>query len=567
MVIKKNYAAVILCIALPLLMLLGSGQQETKLNDGYGEYVYVEAGEFAMGDLFNEGHSDEIPVHQVYLDAYYIGKYKVTNGEYRRFIEAGGYETPRYWIEGGFGEFGPVPAHWMSVEYFGGGLPGNENYPVVGISWYEAMAYCSWLSGETGYRYRLPTEAEWEKAARGSGKRRYPWGNEIDKTRTNYDWGNERGVMRLTPVGFYDGSLRHGVETKSNASPYGAYDMCGLTSEWCLDWYAVNYYHYSQKKNPKGPPEGSSRVLRSAGYIDSAYYQRAAGRHKKGAHTKSFTTGFRWVRGTGTQMDENRGDDAVLEEFIMIPAGEFEMGDHFQEGDGDEVPVHSVYLDAYYIGKDKVSNREYRQFIENGGYADQKYWAEGGYGEFGRQPRFWEDDRFNGGGLSGNDNFPVVGVSWFEAMAYCSWLSELSGMSCRLPTEAEWEKAARGKENRRYPWGASIDGSYANFEHSGDPFEPGITPLRFYDKNVSFYGVRDMTGNVWEWCLDWYAGSEYYAVSPKNNPAGPLSGSSRVLRGGGWVDSAYYHRAANRNSSFPENRNPIQGFRCVREIK
>ncbi len=567
MVIKKHQALLLLSLVFPVLILLGSGQQGTNLNDGYGEYVFVEAGEFEMGDLFNEGHSDEIPVHQVYLDDYYIGKYKVTNGEFKRFIQAGGYNSARYWTAGGFGNFGPVPAHWMSVEYFGGGLPGTGNYPVAGISWYEAAAYCSWLTEVTGHTYRLPTEAEWEKAARGTEKRRYSWGNEIDKSRTNYDWGNARGTMQLTPVGFYDGTPRNGFETKSNASPYGAYDMCGLTSEWCLDWYDADYYEYSPMHNPQGPPEGSSRVLRSAGYIDSAYYQRVAGRHKKGAHTKSFTTGFRWVREPDTQKNDHQKMEDLLGDHVLIPAGAFEMGDHFHEGDGDEVPVHTVYLDTYYMAKDKVSNRQYRHFIEAGGYAAPRFWSAGGFGEYGREPRFWKDDCYHGGGLSGNDNFPVVGVSWFEAMAYCSWLSEETGFTYCLPTEAEWEKAARGKDNRRFPWGQSIDGSYANFEHSGDRFEPGITPLRFYDKNVSPYGVRGMTGNVWEWCYDWYSGSEYYAASPEMNPKGPDTGSSRILRGGGWVDSAYYHRAANRNSSSPENRNPIQGFRCVRETK
>jgi formylglycine-generating enzyme required for sulfatase activity len=564
---KFQKVLLVLCIFIPVLILCGSNGQKTHLNDGYGEYVFVAAGEFDMGDLFNEGHSDEIPVHSVYLDDYYIGKFKVTNGEFKRFIQAGGYKTSRYWTAGGFGKFGPVPAHWMSAAYFGGGLPGSENYPVVGISWYEAMAYCSWLTEVTGHTYRLPTEAEWEKAARGTEKRRYSWGDEIDKRRTNYDWGNARGTMHLTPVGFYDGSSRDGFETKSNASPYGAYDMCGLTSEWCLDWYDADYYEYSPMSNPQGPPEGSSRVLRSAGYIDSAYYQRVAGRHKKGAHTKSFTTGFRWVREPDNRKNRDNQDDIALGEYILIPAGEFKMGDNFREGDGDEVPVHMVYLDSYYIGKDKISNHQYGKFIEAGGYADPKYWEAGGFGEYGRTPRFWEDARFHGGGLTGNENFPVVGVSWYEAMAYCSWLTEVTGFIYRLPTEAEWEKAARGKDNRRFPWGASIDGSYANFEHSGDPFEPGMTPLRFYDKNVSPYGVRGMTGNVWEWCYDWYGGSDYYASSPEMNPKGPDAGSSRVLRGGGWVDSAYYHRAANRNSSFPENRNPIQGFRCVREAK
>jgi len=219
---------------------------------------------------------------------------------------------------------------------------------------------------------------------------------------------------------------------------------------------------------------------------------------------------------------------------------------------------------------------EFEKFIEDNGYKNPDYWISGGFGQYGPTPEHWNEEKYKGGGIPGNEDYPVVGISLFEAMAYCRWLSEKTGNIYRLPTEAEWEKAARGTDQRRFAWGNEIDGHYANYEHSGDPFEPGINPVDYYDgttrngfetkKNVSPFGACEMVGNVWEWCHDWYGGSAYYAVSEKNNPCGPDSGSSRILRAGGWVDSAYYHRAANRNSSFPENRNPIQGFRCVREI-
>jgi len=266
------------------------------INDGFGDYLLVPAGEFSMGDHFNEGHSDEIPVHKVYLDAYYIGKYKVTNKEYSKFIHAGGYDESSYWSGESLGQFGTEPELWNIKEHFGGGLPGNDNYPVVGISWFEAQAYCRWLSQKTGNIYRLPTEAEWEKAARGLEPRRYAWGDEIDSSYSNYDSGQNREQMGLTPVGYYNGSDRSGFKTSDNVSPYGAYDMTGNTFEWCSDWYGRAYYATAASRNPLGPATGSSRVLRSAGYIDSAYYQRAASRHKRGAHLKNHATGFRCVR-------------------------------------------------------------------------------------------------------------------------------------------------------------------------------------------------------------------------------------------------------------------------------
>ncbi len=269
-----------------------------------------------------------------------------------------------------------------------------------------------------------------------------------------------------------------------------------------------------------------------------------------------------------TTINDGYGD------YVRVPGGSFLMGDNFSEGDPDEVPVHAVWVASFYIGKLKITNGEYAKFVNASGYANESLWSAGGFGEYGSEPRYWTNERFHGGGLAGNQNFPVVGVSWFEAMAYCAWLSSVTGEIYRLPTEAEWERAARGSDQRRFAWGADITGAFANYEHSGGPYEPGLTPVGFYDgethdgfateANVSPYGAYGMIGNVWEWVYDWYDGS-YYAESPVNDPRGPDIGTSRILRAGGWVDSAYFQRAANRNSSFPENRNPIQGFRCVRE--
>jgi formylglycine-generating enzyme required for sulfatase activity len=204
-----------------------------------------------------------------------------------------------FWGAGGWGEHGEAPDHWFDPEQWGGSIQGHEDYPVVGVSWFEAVAYCSWLSARTGEGYRLPTEAEWEKAARATNQTRYPWGDEIDPTYASYDAGEPRGELRLTPVGFFKGELREGRTTRNNASPFGAYDMAGNTSEWCWDWYGMDYYGESPRENPQGPETGTSRVLRGGGYVDSGYYQRAAGRHKMGAHFKSYKAGFRCVREWG----------------------------------------------------------------------------------------------------------------------------------------------------------------------------------------------------------------------------------------------------------------------------
>ena len=173
------------------------------------EFVLIPAGPFTMGA--NDHYDREMPVHQVYLDAYYIGKYPVTNAEYLRFVEAAGHKPPQHW------EGDAVPA-------------GKEDHPVVYVSWDDAQAFCHWLAGETGYALRLPTEAEWEKAARGTDGRTFPWGEELDQTRCNT---HLLYLDDTTPVGQY---------SPQGDSPYGVADMGGNAHDWVSS--AMDPYPY-----------------------------------------------------------------------------------------------------------------------------------------------------------------------------------------------------------------------------------------------------------------------------------------------------------------------------------
>jgi sulfatase modifying factor 1 len=154
---------------------------------------------------------------------------------------------------------------------------------VVGISWYEAEAYANWLSEKTGHRYRLPTEAEWEKAARGTDALKYPWGEDFDKNLCN---SYESGLYRTSPVGIFS----------KGKSPYGCFDMAGDVWEWCSDWYDDKYYANSPDENPKGPSDGAFRVIRGGSWNSLAGFCRSAFRFRYGPRARGYRLGFRLLQ-------------------------------------------------------------------------------------------------------------------------------------------------------------------------------------------------------------------------------------------------------------------------------
>jgi formylglycine-generating enzyme required for sulfatase activity len=234
------------------------------INEGYGDYVYVPAGAFKMGED-SHGLTRERPAHVVDLDAYYIARFEVTNGEWQKFRDDPGYDDPKLWPNGRVVPRDQIP-YWTQANNHGGGTPGSDNYPVIGVNWDAATAYCAWLSARTGKRYRLPTEAEWEKAARGTDGRRYPFGPTIDRHQANYVGGQTYDTVM--PVGSYAGG----------ASPYGALDMAGNVLEWCQDWYQRDYYSVSPRRNPQGPATGAYRVVRGGSFFVEVFDLRATSR-------------------------------------------------------------------------------------------------------------------------------------------------------------------------------------------------------------------------------------------------------------------------------------------------
>ncbi|MBI4905454.1 MAG: formylglycine-generating enzyme family protein [Acidobacteria bacterium] len=254
------------------------------IDDGFGELVLIPAGAFKMGDNFNEGETRERPVHAVELDAFYIGKYEVTNAQWRKFRDDPGYDEARHWPNGS-----PVPKdqipYWTQPNNHGGGTPGSDNYPVIGVNWDSAVAFCNWVSARTGKKYRLPTEAEWEKAARGTDQRRYPWGNSIDRDKANYVGAQRFDTAK--EVGSYPAGV----------SSYGVHDMAGNLMEWCSDWYSRDYYSVSPRKNPKGPASGAYRVVRGGAFFFEPIDLRSTARSAAWPSLQSYRMlGFRVAR-------------------------------------------------------------------------------------------------------------------------------------------------------------------------------------------------------------------------------------------------------------------------------
>lgn len=235
------------------------------VNDGYGDYVFVPAGAFKMGDDGTRGWARERPAHLVELDAFYISRFEITNREWRRFRDDPGYDDARFWPNGQVVPREQIP-YWTQANNHGGGTPDSDEYPVIGVNWDAATAYCAWLSARTGKRYRLPTEAEWEKAARGTDGRLYPFGAVIDRSRANYVGAQA-----------FDTVMRVG-ELAGGASPYGAFDMAGNVMEWTQDWYDRDYYSVSPRRNPQGPATGAFRVVRGGSFFVEPFDLRASAR-------------------------------------------------------------------------------------------------------------------------------------------------------------------------------------------------------------------------------------------------------------------------------------------------
>ncbi|MBM3316422.1 MAG: SUMF1/EgtB/PvdO family nonheme iron enzyme [Candidatus Eisenbacteria bacterium] len=267
---------------------------------------------------------------------------------------------------------------------------------------------------------------------------------------------------------------------------------------------------------------------------------------------------------------------------VWIPAGPVRMGQ-----EGVTVPEHDVQVEGFHIDIHEVSNARYAEFIAAGGYSTETWWHPVGWAwkvEQGvTQPEGWDSEARHGGGVPGHEAFPVNGVSWWEADAYCRWAGR------RLPTEVEWEKAAKGgcethgdlggcddADTPTYPWGEGCGGQRANYYLSGDPYERNgwTTPTGYYDgsdrdgfqtiDSPGPYGLYDTSGNVREWCSTRLVPYPYDPGDGREDPPATADECCRVLRGGSWGQNEFGLRCASRSEHVPSHRTGHIGFRCVK---
>ena len=509
---------------------------EVVLNDktfsvGGVEFVMkpVEGGTFTMGATSEQQNPDfdEKPTYQVTLSSYYIGETEVTQALWAAVM-------------------GNNPSHFK-----------GDNNPVEQVSWDDCLDFITKLNSLTGKKFRLPTEAEWEYAARGGNKS------------MGYQYS---GSNNLDDVAWYTNnsySETHIVKTKQ-PNELGIYDMSGNVWEWCQDWYGD--YSSSSQTNPQGPSTGSGRVHRGGSWDIFAWGCRSALRSGTEPDARNMYLGLRLVLSETVGFAQNydlNGDGSVNSSdvvvlynyiasggnsggggdvssqtftvngvsfnMISVEGGTFQMGATAEQEnpDSNESPVHSVTLSSFAIGETEVTQALWKAVT---GYSP----TNGG--------SFWSSEYGIG------DDYPAYYVSWNDCQQFITKLNSLTGKKFRLPTEAEWEYAARGgNKSKGYQYSGSNNIDYVAWCW-GDSGHPVKT------KQPNELGIYDMSGNVWEWCQDWYG---YYSTGSQTNPQGPSTGFFRVIRGGAWGDSAWGCRSAFRYYGAPGSCDLNIGLRLV----
>jgi formylglycine-generating enzyme required for sulfatase activity len=517
----------------------------------------VPADTFTMGEPAKSGKDLVGSAHAVSLKGFSIGRTEVTQAEWEAAM-------------------GSNPCSFLS-----------DFLPVNRVTWFDAIRYCNKRSEAEGLRpayaengdevtcdwsangYRLPTEAEWEYAARAGQAALYAGSGALGDVAWCSD--NASGVVHT--VG----------EKKPN--DLGLYDMSGNVAEWC--WDSWGDPSLQQGKDPRGPDAGSFRVVRGGGIHDSEAWLRVSARATSDPCLADVAVGFRVVRsegaggpplltrkaaptgGTGQPASVSQ-DPAAPRGMVAVPGGIVTMGD--TAGTGNREPTYSATVSGFFLSRTELTQAEYLQFCQETG-ANYPAWMEPGHAYNAKNV---QDKYYDGLVGPGMDAWPILGVSWYDAVAYCNWRSLKEGLSpayavngrivnCdwkangyRLPTETEWEYAAKaGRSGESLPYAGSARIEDVGWYRSN--CEGATHPVA--QKKPNGFGLFDMSGNAFEWCWDWYADD---AGGAGSDPRGPDTGTQRVIRGGSFLGSFWTVLVSGRSEDYPGSTEYNVGFRLAR---
>ena len=473
----------------------------------------VQGGTFTMGktmDQFGKSEIDEYPPHRVAISTYYIAESEVTQ------------------------------ALWQAVM---GRNPSNfkgANLPVEQVSWNDCQAFITKLNQLTGLSFRLPTEAEWEYAARG-GNFSAQWHLAGEDNPNIVAWTAFNAKSTKT------------VKSK-RPNEIGLYDMSGNVAEWCYDWYGE--YKPGTQTNPVGPQTGDNKVVRGGHWIDGVNAARVAYRYSLKPSHSNYNTGLRLALNINEQdvqqynstnptqgmrhyqaynteflPDQTFKINNVEFKMVGVQGGSFYMGatiEQVRQADVDEQPCHNVAISSFRIGQTEVTQGLWKAVM----------------GKNNNPSKFKDDDQ------------PVEFVTWNDCQEFIKKLNEITGLKFRLPSEAEWEYAARGGNiTRQYTFPGS-DNAMAVAWNAHNTKQPQTVGRKLPNE----LGLYDMGGNVAEWCDDWYAS---YLPVDMTNPQGPSRGSNKVIRGSFWEDGMRYCRPSYRDSKSTSFKSYNIGFRLA----
>jgi formylglycine-generating enzyme required for sulfatase activity len=562
------------------------------------EMIFCPPGTFTMGSPTTEaGRGSDETQHQVTLtNGFYLGKFEVTQAQYEAVMTG----NP----EG------------LNAD------PSNNNHkgsnrPVDTVSWNDIQVFLARLNDmeevagrlPAGWKYVLPTEAQWEYACRAGTTTTYSWGNDINSSRANYN----QNIGQTVNVGQY------------GANPWGFFDMHGNVNEWLYDWKAG--YPITSQTNPEGPAAGTRKVLRGGNFEAHQGWQlRSAKRYDNTLVWRSKALGFRlafqampadtanpelevfggaaitreagqaWAE-PGVEAHDAR-DGNITDQIVvtgtvdMNSTGTYLLTYTVQDGAGNPATATrtvtvvgnrtvdlnaTVAMDMIWcppgtftmgsptteVGRQADREDEHNVSLTKGFYLGKYEVTQAQYmAVIGTNP-----SQFN---ATGNGNRPVEKVNWTEAVAFCTQLTTQeqaagrlpAGWAYVLPTESQWEYACRAGTTTRFSWGDSIASTNANYNwdggaNDGNDFKQ-TRDVGQYAANP--WGFFDMHGNVWEWTADWYQAA-YPSGNPVVDPTGPASGSYRVKRGGSWDNGGTDLRSTRRHGTSPGNRNYGMGFR------